>query len=130
MEQQNSKKQKRSIRRLEFEIQFYEGILKRIPHFTECMKVLAELYTQTGRHEEGLALDERLAEKHPHDATVLYNLACSYSLLGAIDKSLDALQKAIALGFTDFDYIKTDPDLSNVRKDERFLRLIPPEHRL
>jgi len=127
MEQQNFRKQKKTARRFEFEIQFYEGILRRNPYFTECMKVLAELYTQTGRYKEGLLLDERLAERNPHDATVVYNLACSYSLLGDIDKSLDSLARAIALGFTDFGYIKSDPDLENTRKDKRFLRLIPPE---
>ena len=112
---------------VEFEIAFYENLLKARPHFIECMKVLAELYTKTGRYHKGLSLDKRLAELAPVDATVFYNLACSYSLTGDIGQSLESLKKTIELGFTDFQYLKSDPDLANARKDKRFYALIPYE---
>lgn len=112
---------------VEFEIAFYEKILGERPNFIECMKVLAALYTKTGRYHRGLSLDQRLAELTPVDASVFYNLACSYSLIGDIDKSLESLKKAIELGFTDFRHLKNDPDLVTVRKDKRFYTLIPYE---
>lgn len=127
MEEPFIRKNDESEKSVEFEIDFYENILKERPNFIECMKVLAALYTKTGRYHKGLLLDQRLAELTPVDATVLYNLACSHSLLGDIDKSLESLKKAIELGFVDFRYLKTDPDLVNVRKDKRFYALIPYE---
>lgn len=110
-----------------FEIAFYENLLKERPGFIDCMKALAELYTKSGRYHEGLALDKQLAALAPCDATVFYNLACSHSLTGDIDQSLESLKKAIELGFTDFGYLKNDPDLANARNDKRFYALIPYE---
>ena len=49
-----------------------------------------------------------------------YNLACSYSLLGELDLAFSTLKKAIDLGYDDFGYLRIDPDLENLRKDERF----------
>ena len=109
---------------VEFEIAFYENILRKRPNFIECLKTLAELYTKVGRHHEGLVLDERLSGLMPGDETVFYNLACSYSLTGHIEKSLEAIKKAIKLGFNDFDFIKNDPDLMNLRKDKRFQEIL------
>lgn len=120
MPKQGAKSNDEKKRIVDFEISFYENILKKQPNFIECMKVLAEHYTRSGRYQEGLSLDLRLAEALPSDATVAYNLACSYSLLGQIEKSLAALKKAIKLGFTDVSHIKNDPDLENIRKDKRF----------
>ncbi|MCK5082371.1 MAG: hypothetical protein KAR31_05650, partial [Candidatus Omnitrophica bacterium] len=51
---------------------------------------------------------------------VLYNLACSYSLLKEIDKAFRAFKKAINCGYYDFKHLEQDDDLFNLRKDRRF----------
>ena len=107
-----------------FEIEFYENILKERPDFVEALKALAELYTKSGRYLDGLKLDQQLIRLLPDDAIVYYNIACSYSLLADIDKSLDAIKKAVELGYNDFNYMHTDPDLENLRKDRRFTQAI------
>ena len=103
----------------EFEIEFYEKILEERPDFVEALKVLAELYTKSGKYKKGLQLDKRLVRFLPSDAIVYYNLACSYSLVEDIDNSLKAIKKAIELGYDDFDHMNNDPDLVNLRKDKR-----------
>lgn len=103
-----------------FEIEFYENILKDRPDFVEALKALAELYTKSGKYDKGLELDKRLIGLVPEDDIVYYNLACSYSLLQDIDNSLDAIKKAVKLGYSDFSYMHNDPDLENLRKDRRF----------
>jgi len=103
-----------------FEIEFYEKIIQERPNFAEALKVLAETYTKAGEHKKGLSLDKRLAKLLPNDPIVNYNLACSYSLLGDIDKSLDRIKKAIEFGYDDFDYMSKDSDLKNLRADKRF----------
>jgi len=109
---------------LDFEISFCESILKDNPNFVEALIVLAEDYTKSGRYEEGLKIDQRLAQLRPDDAMVHYNLACSYSLLKMPNQSLEALKKAIQLGYRAFSYMKKDADLDFVRKDPRFKELI------
>jgi len=88
------------------------------------MKVLAELYTKNKEYEKGLKLDQKLSKLLPNNEIVYYNLACSYSLLGKIDKAFEALKKAILLGYVDFDYFFKDPDLENLRKDPRFKEIL------
>ncbi|MDD5618557.1 MAG: hypothetical protein PHG69_05630 [Candidatus Omnitrophica bacterium] len=105
---------------INFEIEFYENILKDRPDFVEALKALAELYTKSGKYDKGLELDKRLIGLVPEDDIVYYNLACSYSLLQDIDNSLEAIKKAVKLGYSDFSYMHNDPDLENLRKDRRF----------
>ena len=103
-----------------FEVLFLEGILPELPEWTELLTVLAEGYTAVGQYEKGLELDRRLARLKPRSPVVHYNLACSLSLVGAADESLEALVRAIHLGYNDFDHMRVDPDLENVRRDPRF----------
>jgi tetratricopeptide (TPR) repeat protein len=105
---------------IEFEIKFYESLLKKKPDFTEAISALADLYTKSGRYVDGLHLDRRLAQIRPQDPMVMYNLACSYSLLQEIDKAFVAIQQAIQYGYDDFMHLEKDTDLSNLRQDMRF----------
>ena len=51
-------------------------------------------------------------------------LACYYSYKNDISKSLDYLEQAVELEFSDIPWLKFDPDLENVRKTDRFWKLI------
>lgn len=55
----------------------------------------------------------------------VYNIACSYALLGDADRALDALARALAMGFEDLAALRTDADLASLRSDPRFARLVP-----
>ena len=108
----------------DFEIKFYEGILKNSPDFIEALIALGDLYTKKGFYKKGLKTDLRLARLRPEDPIVFYNLACDYSLLNQTSKALKVLKKAISLGYDDLNYLKKDKDLENLRRDERFEKLI------
>ncbi|MCK5179515.1 MAG: hypothetical protein KAR32_08285 [Candidatus Omnitrophica bacterium] len=107
-----------------FEIAFYNGLIQKNPNFVEALAALGDLYTRAGLHKEGLAVDEKLIQLKPDDPVVLYNLACSYSLLKDIDKAFRAFKKAINCGYFDFEHLEQDDDLSNLRKDRRFKRYL------
>ena len=111
---------------LDFEITFFENILKKNPNFIEALIALGDDYTKSGRYEEGLKIDLRLAQLRADDPVVHYNLACSYSLLKMADQSLEALKKAIQLGYREFSFMQKDPDLDFIRKDPRFKKLLSP----
>lgn len=59
-------------------------------------------------------------EIQPQDISLHFNLACAYSLTEQVDKAYAHLDRAVALGFTDFDKIKTHDDLAFVRIQDRF----------
>lgn len=123
------KEKNKSEKNDNFEIEFYKKIIKERPNFIEALKVLAELYTKSGEYKKGLELDKRLAELLPNDNIVRYNLACSYSLLEDIDNSLKSIRQAVALGYSDFEYMNNDSDLKNLRIDKRFEEIFLKENR-
>lgn len=114
---------KRQEQELDVEIGFIEGVLRRDPAYIEAWQVLGDDYTRRGRYGEGLRVDERLAHLRPADPTVLYNLACSYSLTGQADQAVSILEKAINAGYSDFKWLVRDPDLANVRKHPAFAKI-------
>jgi len=105
---------------IEFEITFYNGLIEKNPDFAAALIALGELYTSMRMYKEGLAIDEKLVQLKPDDPTILYNLGCSYSLLGFIDKAYRSVKKAINCGYSDFEHLQQDEDLTNLRKDLRF----------
>jgi len=105
---------------IDFEITFLEGVIRNHPYFIEALSVLAELYTKKGLYQEGLKIDQRLSKLKPKDPFVLYNLACSYSLMKNIEEALGALKKAVFFGYDDLEYLTQDKDLVNLRQDARF----------
>ncbi len=105
---------------IDFEIQLYENVLKDSPDFVEAMMALADLYTKKGLIREGLQLDEKLSRLRPDNPMIFYNLACSYSLLNNQLAALNAVKKAIDLGYDDFDYLYQDTDLANLLTDKEF----------
>ena len=109
---------------LDFEISFLEKILKKKPDFLDALLVLAESYTRRGDFESGLKIDQRLAKLCPDDATVHYNLACSYALTGKKDLALKSLSCSIALGYDDFDHLKKDKDLDSLQGEKKFQALL------
>ncbi len=109
---------------LEFEIGFFEAVLRHEPEHLGALEALGHAYTRAGLFEKGLAIDRRLVAMLPESAVAHYNLACSLSLLGQLDGAFAALARAIELGYDDFDYLANDPDLENLRRDRRYRALL------
>src|SRR6185503_1005310 len=103
-------------RNLDVEIGFIEGVVRKDPSYVEALQILGDDYTKRGRFEDGLKIDEQLARLRPQDSTVLYNLACSYSLTGHTEHAFSALHRALAAGYNDFKWMAQDPDLETLRK--------------
>jgi tetratricopeptide (TPR) repeat protein len=110
--------------RLDFEIALYETFLRSRPQAVEAIFELGGAYTKRGLYSKGLEMDLRLVRLEPDNPTFNYNLACSYSLLHDVDRSLESLQRAIHLGFDEVDQMRKDADLENVRRDPRFAKLV------
>jgi tetratricopeptide (TPR) repeat protein len=100
----------------EEQILFYKGILEAAPGYLEARVQLANLLTKVGRYEEGLLHDLDLAQRRPNDPTILYNLACSYSLVGRLESSCQTLFKAMEKGFDNLKLLFGDQDLDALRK--------------
>ena len=106
----------------DFQIRFFEELIKKKPDFAEALAALGDLYTKQGWHEKGLKVDQKLALLKPEDPIVLYNLACSYSLVNNIDQAFETIQNAVDCGYDNLEHLTMDRDLINLRGDQRFQR--------
>ena len=61
---------------------------------------------------------------HPDDAETHYNIACMYSRLKKVDASIEWLKKAIDKGYTNWESIKKDGDLDNIRNATDYKELV------
>ncbi len=107
-------------RDLDTKIQFIEGIVRRDPNYVDALQLLGDHYTQRGLFTEGLKVDEHLARLEPQNPLVFYNLACSYSLIEEFDRAVLALERALQLGYRDFNWLAKDPDLKKLRAHPSF----------
>lgn len=108
----------------DWEIGFFEGIVQNSPNHVDALVNLGNLYTKRGEFVKGLEVDKRLVRLRPEDPIIHYNLACSLSLVGHLEAALDELKKTVELGYSDYDYMLTDEDLGNIRKDPRFCEFV------
>src|SRR5580692_5001614 len=118
------KKARANTRELDVKIGFMEGILRRDPNYVDALQLLGDHYTQRGRFAEGLNVDERLARLEPENPVVFYNLACSYSLTDQFDRTAEALEAAINLGYQDFEWLAKDPDLKKFRQQPAYREIL------
>lgn len=107
---------RKEMRELDVKISFLEGLTRRAPRYVEALQILGDCYTQRGRFAHSLRIDQQLSRLEPANPLVFYNLACSYSLTREIDLAAAALEKALALGYRDFNWLARDPDLRPLRQ--------------
>ena len=110
-------------RELDTKIEFMAGLVRRDPDYVDALQLLGDHYTQRGLFNEGLQVDERLARLEPQNPLVFYNLACSYSLTEQFNRAALALDKALELGYRDFNWLIKDPDLKKLRAQPAYEEL-------
>lgn len=54
----------------------------------------------------------------------LYNAACCFALAGDKPKAVEALRRALSVGYSNFEHLKTDPDLDSIRSMPEYIELI------
>ncbi len=108
----------------DFQITFFEAVLKREPAYVDVIEVLGGLYTRVGRLDEGLRMDRRLVRLQPDNATAHYNLGCSLALKRRKADALRALRKAVSCGYRDVQWMREDPDLDCLRAHSGFQALL------
>jgi predicted esterase len=108
----------------------YEGVVAR--RLLQSLATQAGFYLprelmRRGDHARAVVTLAIATEAVPDRPVLWYNLACSRARVGARTEALDALEEAVALGFSDRDHIASDEDLSSLRGEARFQALLGPD---
>ena len=84
---------------------------------------LAHLYRAIRNVQKTLYYHEKTAQWIPR-AIHYYNLACAYSWAGQKQKALRALQRAIDLGYRDWEWMLIDRDLDSLKTLPSFQKMV------
>jgi tetratricopeptide (TPR) repeat protein len=84
----------------------------------------AVAYMQQKKFNKAMDDLKKAEEINPNNSTVHYNFMALYSLQNQLDRALDSLDRALELGFNNYDALRTDPDLVNVRKHPEFRKIL------
>jgi serine/threonine protein kinase/Flp pilus assembly protein TadD len=79
---------------------------------------------QLGDPKRSLEWAARALAVDPEESSILYNVACVYSLLHQQDQAMNLLEKAVDNGFGHREWIENDPDFSPLRNHPRFQALL------
>lgn len=108
------------------------NVLQRLGRNDEAREILETLVANTEKIEnmttQELLNNEDLSEVMSLETMSLYNIACSYSLLGDTDKAIDYLRRHYE-SYTgamqpNFDYTILDSDFDNIRQNPEFMQTI------
>lgn len=78
---------------------------------------------RTGHRKEALAWAAKALALDSKDSAVLYNVVCLYAVLHRSEEALKCLRKVVRSGWRK-EWIKNDPDLSSLRGNAEFQRLL------
>jgi len=103
---------------------YYTKALSLQPDFPEALYELAKLYIARSKNEKALALYQKMIAFLPDNPAVYYNVACIYARQNKPEETVAWLKKAVAKGFNDWEHIKTDRDLDNIRSSIQYKKFV------
>lgn len=77
-----------------------------------------------GRREQAIEWAEAALRARENDPQTLYNVGCTYAVLGDTERALDLLESSCDNGWYDRQWLEHDSDLAILRSNPRFERLL------
>jgi hypothetical protein len=97
--------------------------------FYVSMNEQASSHRRAKKHQEAAASLTLAAEIRPDNPQIFFSLARACALAGAKRQALEALKKAVELGFTNADEIAGNEDFASIRNEAAYKRLIEDARR-
>jgi len=97
--------------------------IEKYPQYDVAYSNRAVAYMHQKKFNKAMDDLKKAVEINPNNPTVHYNFVALYSLQNQLDRALDSLDRALELGFNNYDALRHDPDLANVRKHPEFRRI-------
>jgi serine/threonine protein kinase/tetratricopeptide (TPR) repeat protein len=105
-------------------MEVYPRYISKHPDDSRAHIFYASALAGAGKEKEAKYECEKALELSPKDSLMYYNVACLNSRLGDKEKSIEYLTNAIDNGYVNYDWLKRDPDLNNIRNEPAFIELM------
>ena len=102
----------------------FSNAINKDPNYAEAYSNRAVAYMLQKKNNKALDDLKKAKELKPDSASIRYNLASVHSLMGNTDYGLDELDAALDKGFNDYDSLRKDPDINNLRKTKEFQKIL------
>ena len=101
-----------------------EQRLERVPDDVRARYLGANALVALGEREKGLAWARMARSMDPDDPMLLYNLGCIHALADDPEEALDCVERAVAGGLSQKNWLIHDSDLDSIRSHPRFQALM------
>jgi tetratricopeptide (TPR) repeat protein len=102
----------------------YKTALSIQSNFIQAIDALAITYALSGEYEKALFLFKEMLKLQPNSADICYAIACMYARQNKIDESIAWLKQAVKKGYQNWDQLKKDKNLENIRSSFGYRELI------
>lgn len=102
----------------------FDLAVKKDPGYAEAYSNRAAAYMLQQKFNKAEEDLRKARELNPDSPSVRYNYASLHSLRGNVDLALDEIDAALSKGFTDYDALRDDPDLANLRRHPEFRKIL------
>ncbi len=109
---------------LKISAEAYPRYLSQHPDDARAYIFFATVLVQLGRTEEAKFNGAKALELSPDDALMQYNGACFYARLNEKKLALEFMKKAVRTGWENYEWMKRDPDLDNIRNEPEYIEFI------
>jgi tetratricopeptide (TPR) repeat protein len=103
---------------------YYKNALQLNRKFVPAINNLALVTAANQEYYKALTIFLDVLKYQPDDAETHYNIACMYARLKRVDESIEWLKKAIDKGYANWENIKRDGDLDNIRDTIAYKELV------
>jgi tetratricopeptide (TPR) repeat protein len=94
------------------------------PQFAPAQYNLALAHAAGGQYDRALEAFKKMTALEPDNPNTYYNIAAMYALQDNVPDSIAWLRKAIDRGYQNWELIKTDKDLENIRSSAAYQDLV------
>jgi len=98
--------------------------IEKDPNYADAYSNRAVAYMQQKKFNKAQEDLKTARELDPDNPSIRYNYACLYSIKGDVDLALDEIDAALTQGFNNYDALRFDSDLNNVRKHPEFRKIL------
>jgi Tfp pilus assembly protein PilF len=102
----------------------YKNALKQQPPLAHAMHKLAMVYATQKEYEKALFLLHQMIELWPKSPGIYYYITAIYATQNKKEESIRWLKKAVKKGFKNWELLKTDTKLENIRETAYYQSLI------